>query len=154
MKKLFVFCLIFSFLITLFGCAAEPEVKDPLREYLDKKQPEDNTFVAFDQEEELSKDPLVICMDLEFAREPDNEPSVILNDFLYTLDQSGGLTDVEIVYVPRHGPDRESQLDRIRVEVMSGGGPDVFVMNTYGTMNSMDAIGMPLIHAEFYKLSG
>jgi len=144
-KTVLAFGLIIALLFTLFGCASETKEKDPIQEYIDRKQPEDNTFVGFGKEEAVSKDPLVICMDLEFAREPDREPNVILNDFLYTLDQSGGLTDVEIVYVPRHGPDRESQLDRIRIEVMSGGGPDVFVMNTYGTMSSMDAIGTPLI---------
>jgi len=94
-KTVLAFGLIIALLFTLFGCASETKEKDPIQEYIDRKQPEDNTFVGFGKEEAVSKDPLVICMDLEFAREPDREPNVILNDFLYTLDQSGGLTDAQ-----------------------------------------------------------
>ncbi|MBP3705495.1 MAG: carbohydrate ABC transporter substrate-binding protein [Clostridia bacterium] len=57
----------------------------------------------------------------------------ILDEFLYTLKESGGLEDVEIEYIPASGSERENMLDRIRTEIMTGGGPDVFIVNCSGS---------------------
>lgn len=136
MKRVVALLLALTLMFTFLGCSSEPKEKDAVDKFVKEKRDPEEAFVAFDKDADEMKDPLTICMDLEYVRELIGiEPGVILNEFLYTLEESGGLSDVEIVYVPKHGSDRESILDRIRVEIMSGGGPDVFIMNCFGSFD-------------------
>jgi len=147
MKRVAALFLALTLLFTFLGCSSEPKEKDAVDKFVKEKRDPEEAFVAFDKDADEMKDPLTICMDLEYVRELIGvEPGVILNEFLYTLEESGGLSDVEIVYVPKHGSDREAILDRIRVEIMSGGGPDVFIMNCFGSFDRWNEWGSdPLI---------
>ncbi len=146
-KRLIALLLAFTLIFIFLGCSTEPKEKDAVDEFIKEKRDPEEAFVAFDKDADEMKDPLTICMDLEYVRELILiEPEVILNEFLYTLEESGGLSDVEVLYVPKHGSDREAVLDRIRVEMMSGGGPDVFIMNCYGSFDRWNESGSdPLI---------
>ena len=133
MKRLAALFLALTLLFTFLGCSTATKKKDAVDEYFENKKETTEEFVAYGkEEEEISKDPLRIMMDLEYVGRDVIDASVILNEFLSTLEQSGGLSDVVIEYVPGHGSDRESILDRVRVELMSGGGPDVFIVNCGG----------------------
>jgi len=148
MKRVVALLLALTFLFTFLGCSSEPKEKDAVDEYIEyveKQENATNQFIGYGKKEtEISEDPLRILMDLEYVRGEPYDTSSLLNEFIYTLEQSGELYDVVIEYVPRHGLDRELMLNQIRDELMSGGGPDVFIMNC-GGMNLyplMDA--MPL----------
>ena len=52
------------------------------------------------------------------------------NSLIHTVGLSE--TDFVVEYIPRTGAERETALDRVRTEIMSGGGPDVFIMNCAG----------------------
>ncbi len=133
MKRLAALFIALTLIFTFLGCSTEPKEKDAVDEYFEKKQEATTEFIAYGkEEEEISKDPLRIMMDLEYVGRDVIDVSVILNEFLSTLEQSSGLSDVVVEYVPGHGADRESMLDRVRVELMSGGGPDVFIVNCGG----------------------
>ncbi|MBP3705413.1 MAG: hypothetical protein J6I98_07760 [Clostridia bacterium] len=85
-----------------------------------------------------AKDPLRICVDLSEYTQSD--PTVHyegIEDFLTALEQTAGLDDVVIEYLPpcntgdmlnRDHSARATANDRLRVEIMAGGGPDVFIM--------------------------
>ena len=83
----------------------------------------------------VSKDPLVICFDLENFT-VDGGSAITRNttipDFVNVLEQTGGLNDVAITFIPPMGAERAAYLDRMRVEIMAGGGPDVFLMACHG----------------------
>ncbi len=131
MKRLTALLLALTLILTLFGCAAQPREKDAVDEFIEEIKEPQQTFVGFGKELEDMNDPLTVCMDLEFAQHPSLmcDVDVILNDFLRTLEDSGGLSDVEILYIPGHGEDRESVLEQIREDIELGEGPDVFIMN-------------------------
>lgn len=120
LKRTLAMVLAAALLLTLFsGCGKETGVK-----------------VLGDTK---SRDPLRICIDLQEAGTSKNENlEVAVNDFLISLEQTAGLTDVVAEIIPGNyiGHDghtvpatvRATTVDRLRVEIMSGGGPDVFIM--------------------------
>ena len=136
MKRVVTLLLALTLLFTFLGCSSEPKEKDAVDEYIEyveKQENATNQFIGYGKKEtEISEDPLRILMDLEYVRGEPYDTSSLLNEFIYTLEQSGELYDVVIEYVPRHGLDRELMLNQIREELMSGGGPDVFIMNCGG----------------------
>ncbi len=131
MKRLAALLMALMLILTLFGCAAQPREKDAVDEYFDNLLEPEETFVGFNKDRYDMDDPLTICMDLEYVRDPIGGPEldVVLNDFLYTLEESGELSEVEILFIPKHGEDREAMLEKIREEIEFGGGPDVFIVN-------------------------
>ncbi len=86
---------------------------------------------------EVSADPLVICVDLETT---DSEDVYFRNqmmlDLINTLEQTAGLKDTAFLLVPHKGSERTTILDRLRVKVMAGGGPDVFLMAHHGSKSN------------------
>lgn len=74
---------------------------------------------------------LRICVDLAYVEETAEGINVktAMEGFLVVMKSSGGPEDVEVEYVPASGSERETALDRLRTEIMSGGGPDVFILN-------------------------
>ena len=74
-------------------------------------------------------DPLRICMDIqEFTGDVISDDAVA--EFLYELENSTGISDVEVEFLPPEGAEREIELDRLRTEIMAGGGPDVFILTS------------------------
>lgn len=84
-----------------------------------------------------SRDPLRICVDLEYSAESfDAWTEAAWNDFLFRLHETAGIEDVVVEIIPppfdaKGMPDptlRKTVLQRIRTEIMAGEGPDVFLM--------------------------
>jgi len=75
-----------------------------------------------------AKEPLRIFVDMEHANLLSNDVDAMLLEFQNTLNQSGGLIDIEFECLPKEGAERESSINRIRAELMAGHGPDVFII--------------------------
>lgn len=56
-----------------------------------------------------------------------------------TVKSLGGPENVSFEYLPREGTERETALDRVRTEIMSGGGPDMFIIACNGGIDYMAA---------------
>lgn len=81
--------------------------------------------------------PLRICVDLEYTGI--THGSAIYNafdNFLVELKKETGITDIEIEYIPHETDLRKSAVSRIRTEILSGEGPDVFIINCAGGDNT------------------
>lgn len=76
---------------------------------------------------EKSAAPLRVCVDVGGPN-----ASVNFDNLLKTIADYGGPGDVEVEYVPQEGGDRESAIKRLKTELMSGAGPDLFIVETYG----------------------
>jgi len=85
------------------------------------------------------KAPLRICVDMAYANYEDENITreKILYDIEYELKNFDGLENFVFEYIPGSGAERETALDRIRTELMSGGGPDVFIVNCVGATYSV-----------------
>ena len=85
---------------------------------------------------EKEPEPLRICMDLEYVNgEEDRFLEDDLKALLVTsLLQAGKLKDLDVPRdfefenIPINGIEREAALERIRTEIMSGKGPDIFLL--------------------------
>lgn len=78
------------------------------------------------QAEKAEKPVVTVCMDLDVGSE--GQSSQLLRDLVREYDpEFKDSYKLEIEAVPGIGGERESALDRIRVEVMAGKGPDLFL---------------------------
>ncbi len=119
LKKRILTCLLVFVLLFLTACSSTGKCADDILVYGDTK----------------SRDPLRICVDLVHGGSPDTE---VMDDFLYRLENTAGISDVIIEYIPSQYTSgwgikednsiRATAMDRIRAEIMAGGGPDVFIM--------------------------
>ena len=73
-------------------------------------------------------EPLRICVDADAAGTSASSCESVMQSFLDTIAMMGGPSDVVLEIVPRSGVERETAIDRIRTEIMSGKGPDVFIV--------------------------
>ena len=89
----------------------------------------------------VDKDALRVCVDLEYragyteGKTPENAFYNLMN----TVKSLGGPENVSFEYLPREGTERETALDRVRTEIMSGGGPDMFIIACNGGIDYMAA---------------
>ena len=100
MKKKIVACLLaLTLLLTLSACGTEGSIR-------------------------RNRNVLTVCIDA-------GDNSVFLErdmyDFMYTFRQVTGIEEVEFIYLPKPGVERDTLLQRMRTELMSGAGPDVFI---------------------------
>lgn len=74
---------------------------------------------------------VTVCMDLDVGAEETYSSSSLLNDVIedYAPEFKESYK-LEIDSVPGSGPNREPALDHIRVELMSGGGADLYLCRT------------------------
>ena len=79
--------------------------------------------------------PLRLCADFGVGHvlDPSGGQEYALKTFLNSVADRGGPTDVEIELIPWSGSERQTALNRIRVELMSGQGPDIFITNCIGS---------------------
>ena len=86
---------------------------------------------------EKEPEPLRVCVDINYIQNYDNSKDIetdvnyLLRTRLTETARACGVEvpqDIEVEYLPREGVERETALDRIRTEVMSGGGPDLFIV--------------------------
>ena len=83
-------------------------------------------------------EPLRILVDAD-AREFANDSCAgSVSDFLSSVAEQGGPTDVEVEVLPDSGNEREVALERIRTEIMAGRGPDLFIIRCYRGLNARD----------------
>lgn len=84
--------------------------------------------------DEMTQDTLRICIDAEniggniheYAR------SEVYNELAEKIKSVLGLDRIILEVVPGSGVERQTALQRLRTEIMAGGGPDVFILNTVG----------------------
>ncbi len=74
---------------------------------------------------------LRLCADLQIGgfTEPTGSFEFALENFLNSAAEKGGPENVEVEVLPGEGVERETALARIRTEIMSGAGPDIFICN-------------------------
>ena len=77
---------------------------------------------------------LRICVDLAFLNQVDQTEAIDLAfyDIESVLKTQADLKDYEVEFIPYRGGERDTALARIRTELMSGGGPDVFITYSVG----------------------
>ncbi len=76
------------------------------------------------------KGPLRICLDLDIRSTQANQATHDFEKLLETLEESGGAQEFEIELVPLEGEERMGALTRLHTEIMSGEGPDLFIINS------------------------
>ncbi|MBO5253910.1 MAG: carbohydrate ABC transporter substrate-binding protein [Clostridia bacterium] len=76
--------------------------------------------------------PLRICVDLAYIAGDTTSIDLAMYDFEVSLEKNAGVTNFAVEYIPETGAERETALDRIRTEIMSGGGPDVYIIHCAG----------------------
>lgn len=117
MKKVISFVLIGVFALALFsGCGNSNE---SMKYYGD----------------DVTNETLRICIDCESM-----DPSVavfpelvekFLENLVEELKEACGIKKVVFEVLPESGAERKTILHRLRTEIMAGGGPDVFIMETH-----------------------
>ena len=143
-KKILALLLMCIF-IFFTGCGNNTETKEWLMQELELDegwQADTGTRECVDTIIRLgdteSEDPLRICVDLmEFHSDDNTYAEKALEDFLFKLENTVGLEDVVIELLPSpYSADgikednsvRLAALEQIQLEMMDGGGPDVFIM--------------------------
>lgn len=74
------------------------------------------------------KNALRICIDTTYSLSEERKEAY-LDDFLFSLKECGGLGNIVLDVIPASGAERDTTITRIRTELMSGGGPDVFIVD-------------------------
>ena len=85
-------------------------------------------------------EPLRICVDIEYANNVQgggtgnylqDSMDFLLKQRLYEVCRQKGIEkpeNITVEYLPTEGIERETVMDRIRTEIMSGAGPDIFLI--------------------------
>lgn len=84
---------------------------------------------------EVTENTLRICVDINHISSGiESETKVAMDRILQLAAEKGGPTDVAVEYIPASGSEREIKLESLRVELMSGEGPDLFILagDAYG----------------------
>ena len=74
--------------------------------------------------------PLRICLDLDIRDTMVNQATHDFEKILETLAESGGAQEFEIELVPPEGEERMGALTRLHTQILSGDGPDLFIINS------------------------
>lgn len=110
MKRLISFILIIVLLLSLIG-GCSPDEQSPLRICID------------------IKDLLAMGLNDDIASVQSNAESSAAEMFRKSIADREGPEDVEFEFIPASGQERDSVISRIRTELISGKGPDVFIVN-------------------------
>ena len=88
--------------------------------------------------------PLRVCIDLGLTTWTSGQEykQSAMEDIAYFMRHTYDIAEEDIIfeYIPHDGSERKTTLDRLRTEIMSGGGPDVFIVECAG--------GSPWMHDE------
>ena len=74
--------------------------------------------------------PLRICLDLDIRSTQVNQATYDFEAILEKLAESGGAEEFEIELVPPEGEERMGALTRLHTQILSGNGPDLFIINS------------------------
>lgn len=118
MKKLFSY---FLCLLVILACFSVCSTSSPAGNHSSENSSQEKT----------SGEPLLLCADFGIGSKmsPAGGDQYALERFLRSVADCGGPKDVEIELIPSTGSERQTALNRIRVELMSGTGPDLFITN-------------------------
>ena len=126
-KIALVFC--FFVMIQLYGCQ-ESLKNDDVKE-----------------NDEIIQQPLCVLLDFDYNSWKSDSMNTVLSNWEQTCNEEkvrgfkeilkgkGGPTDITLKYVPSEGTERETFLSNLRIEIMAGKGPDVFLCNSYISEN-------------------
>lgn len=91
----------------------------------------DDAVASGPEDQAREEAPLRLCADLRIGNfmEPSGSYESAIQLFLQSVEEKGGPKHVEYEVLPAEGAERETTLSRIRTEIMSGKGPDVFLCN-------------------------
>lgn len=121
MKRMFLLIGAIATLLAVSGCTNGAESSTNMA------TPKPTKEVEFSSERRS----LRICADLglgDFTQSPEKIDEE-LNRFLNIVSEKGGPDDVEIQVIPTDPSKRETALTQIRMEIMAGKGPDIFICN-------------------------
>ena len=96
-------------------------------------------FSGCEKQEIAETGPLRICIDTGFHSRSDSVPASDVKNGAKFLTQMVAshldmdVGDIELEIIPKGGTERKTALTRIRTEIMSGEGPDVFLCSTVDT---------------------
>lgn len=83
--------------------------------------------------------PLRVCVDIGYTGSSESVEDTFERMMEYVSDMGevyGGPVDIELEVIPMLGDARESVLERVRTEVMAGGGPDIFLVSNKNPMTT------------------
>ncbi len=141
-KKLF--CCVIAFMLMVAGCAelptasyadGSPESSESASESQNSKDESKVSAVESGgitslPPKEVSADTLRICVDIDYVLPgSERDTQIGMDRFLQLAAEKGGPTDVAVEYIPASGAEREIVLENLRVELMSGKGPDLFILS-------------------------
>ncbi len=89
---------------------------------------------------EKEPEPLRICLDADAFELRVDSCKETMESFLATVAQMGGPSDVILEVLPGSGTERKTALQNIRTEMMSGAGPDLFIVLCGGSVNEGEAL--------------
>lgn len=131
--KIVAFFLVFFMLsLSCTGCNSvqEPSVQEPsVQEPSVQESSAQDTVVQVPVEKKpLKYGPLRIVVDLDTHGQGAYESS--LDDLKWWVTTAAGIEEEDCVFewIPTGGAERDTAIDRIRTEIMSGEGPDVFIV--------------------------
>ncbi len=128
-RRLLALCLVFAMFVTLATGCGEASVQ------VNKAKKEES--------------PLRVCFDLACLGVENESPDYNYENAVEAAAQGlmlevvgrGGPSDFKIEIIPKEEAARKSMLTKLRTEIMSGEGPDVFIMgcdgSPYGTMDML-----------------
>lgn len=93
-----------------------------------------------------NSDTMRVLIDLQFAQEIwiQNKSTRVSDYSIRNAMQRNGWTgDFAFEFLPNRGQERENALERMRIEIMAGKGPDVFVLSSTGMALSSDMALFP-----------
>ncbi len=143
-KAVSVFWAVLMIAAFFFGCTnvQEPVVKEPamqnpavqessVQESVGQESSAEDTVVQLPVEKKpLRHGPLRIVVDLDPKGLGANEST--LDDLKWWVTAAAGIEEEDCVFewIPSGEAARETAIDRLRTEIMSGEGPDVFIMQS------------------------
>lgn len=150
MKKR-LFCCAIVFLLLVAGCAelptasyadGSPESSESAPESSGSEgeseasvsAPESSSAATLPPKE-VTENTLRICVDINhISAGIERDTQIGMDRILQLAAEKGGPTDVAVEYIPASGSEREIKLESLRVELMSGEGPDLFILagDAYG----------------------
>jgi len=143
-KAVSVFLAVLMLAAVFFGCAEqskpvvqEPAVKEPALQESSKpeaSEPESPVQTLIEhmpaEKKPLRHGPLRVLVDLDPKGLGANEAT--FDDLKWWVTAAAGIEEEDCVFewIPTKGAARDTAIDRLRTEIMSGEGPDVFIMQS------------------------
>lgn len=140
-KKLF--CCMIAFMLLVAGCAelptasyadGSPESSEAGTSSAAATEASESSAEEPAEQKEFDPNALRICFVVgDELAENDRDITALETLLASGIQTAGGPENIEFDSIPYEGSAREIAMDRIRTEIMAGGGPDVFIVTTQGS---------------------